>query len=200
MWSLFDYMRDYGTTTATTTTQTTTISTSIVDPFVKLPSKRIYPDYFEEIKQPISLNQIKSKLHKRMYASLSDLNRDFMLMFANAMQYNVEESVIYGHAKELKRVFEEKSAQVAAQLEATGSGLGGEATTMTTSGSGGGGGGGGGGGMMTMMLTTPNKYQYAKKHQQHVNEMVNIGGGSGLGLSKVKKVSYDVNIEYFYSF
>jgi len=196
MWSLFDYMRDYGTTTTTATTQTlpdgtqTTLSTSIVDPFVKLPSKRIYPDYFEEIKQPISLNQIKSKLHKRMYASLSDLNRDFALMFANAMQYNVEESVIYGHAKELKRVFEEKSAQVAAQLEATGSGLGGELTTMTTSGL-----------TSGMMMTTPNKYQYAKKHQQHANEMVNIGGGSGgLGLAKVKKASYDVNIEYFCSF
>ncbi len=53
------------------------------------------------------------------------------------------------------------------------------------------------------MMTTPNKYQYTKKHQQYANEMVNIGGsgsGSGLGLAKVKKASYDVNIEYFYSF
>ncbi len=31
---------------------------TLIDEFVKLPSKQLYPDYYEEIKKPISLNQI----------------------------------------------------------------------------------------------------------------------------------------------
>ncbi len=103
MWSLVDYIRDLKNDADQT----------LIDPFVRLPSKRIYPDYYEEIKQPISFNVIKSKLNKRLYTSLNDLNRDFNLLFTNAMQYNVEDSVIYNNAKQLMQAFIEKSAQLA---------------------------------------------------------------------------------------
>jgi DNA-binding cell septation regulator SpoVG len=32
------------------------------EPFWKLPSKRYYPDYYKEIKNPVSLSQIRNKL------------------------------------------------------------------------------------------------------------------------------------------
>ena len=103
MWALFDHVKE----------ATNEAGQSLIEPFVKLPSKRVYPDYFEEIKRPISLNQIKHKLNKRVYNSLADLGRDFELMFNNAMQYNVEESVIYGVASKLMRILREKSAELA---------------------------------------------------------------------------------------
>ena len=171
MWSLFDYMRDY----------TNEGGVSIVEPFVKLPSKRIYPDYFEEIEQPISLNQIKSKLHKRVYTSIQDLSKDFALLFANAMQYNLEDSIIYGHAKELKRVYEEKSGQVAAAFEANG----GMSEFKSED----------------IISLTPAKqnHHHGKKlqqqqQQQQVKNGMGLSGSASSGL--IKKFSYDVSV-YF---
>ena len=103
MWSMYDYLKEIK----------NEADLALIDPFCKLPSKRVYPDYFEEIKQPISYNQIRMKLHKRKYASLNALNRDIALMFNNAMQYNVEESQIYAYAKTLMAAFKQKSAELA---------------------------------------------------------------------------------------
>ncbi len=58
MWQLFDHIKDYQHK-----------GFNIIDPFVKLPSKRLYPDYYQEIKKPIALNTIKFKLNKRMYSN-----------------------------------------------------------------------------------------------------------------------------------
>jgi len=52
MWSLFETVR----------THTNNQGYALSDPFRKLPSKRYYPDYYKEIKNPISLFQIRSKL------------------------------------------------------------------------------------------------------------------------------------------
>jgi hypothetical protein len=103
MWSLVDFLREMKSDSNQT----------LIDPFVKLPSKRTYPDYYQEIKHPISLNMIKSKLNKRIYTSLNDLNRDFTLLFTNAMTYNQDDSVIYNHAKQLFEAFMQKSAELA---------------------------------------------------------------------------------------
>ncbi|CAG2068667.1 unnamed protein product, partial [Timema podura] len=43
-------------------TATTNAGVILSEPFWKLPSKRYYPDYFKEIKNPVSLFQIKKKL------------------------------------------------------------------------------------------------------------------------------------------
>lgn len=32
------------------------------DPFIRMPNKKFYPDYYEEIENPISLLKIKNKL------------------------------------------------------------------------------------------------------------------------------------------
>ncbi|CAF0835529.1 unnamed protein product [Brachionus calyciflorus] len=79
MWSLFDFLKDQ----------------EITKPFLKLPPKRLYPDYYEDIKNPIAMNIIKKKLNKRQYHTLKDLIMDFELMFSNAQEYNLEGSPIY---------------------------------------------------------------------------------------------------------
>lgn len=70
----------------------------IIEPFVKLVSKKQYPDYFQFIKEPISMTVIDKKIKKEEYPSLGDLKRDLKLLCANAMQYNDDASQIHKDA------------------------------------------------------------------------------------------------------
>lgn len=66
------------------------------EPFMRLPSKRLYPDYYEEIENPISLFHIKKKIKNNMYAGdVAGLVSDLDLLFLNAQHYNVEDSQLY---------------------------------------------------------------------------------------------------------
>ena len=69
-------------------------------PFMKLPSKSEYPDYYQVIKQPMDLQMIFR--NRRRYESLEDAILHFRLIFDNAMKYNIEESQIYRDAKVLE--------------------------------------------------------------------------------------------------
>jgi hypothetical protein len=68
-----------------------------------LPSALDYPDYYQYIKHPISLNHIKSKLDspRDPYLSLDKLLSNLKLVFKNAKKYNLEYSVIYKDAQAL---------------------------------------------------------------------------------------------------
>lgn len=66
-----------------------------------LPSASDYPDYYQVIKRPIALNDIKSKLDQHLYPSLDKLISDLRLVFNNAKKYNLEYSVIYDDARTL---------------------------------------------------------------------------------------------------
>ncbi|CAF0710230.1 unnamed protein product [Brachionus calyciflorus] len=85
MWDLFDILKDQNDS----------------ESFLKLPSKKQFPDYYEDIKNPIALNTIKKKLNKRVYENMTDFQNDLELMFKNAMEYNLETSVVYKRAKNL---------------------------------------------------------------------------------------------------
>lgn len=67
--------------------------------FMRLPSKRQYPDYYALIKHPIALDDIKSKLESREYASLQDVLQDLETCFRNAKRYNMKDSQIFKDAK-----------------------------------------------------------------------------------------------------
>lgn len=69
--------------------------------FLRKVPKRQYPDYYELIKQPIAMDDIKKKLDHEEYISLEAVRSDFELMFNNAKQYNQTDSFIYQDAKEL---------------------------------------------------------------------------------------------------
>ncbi|CAL8082046.1 unnamed protein product [Calicophoron daubneyi] len=73
-------------------------------PFLRLPSKKIYPDYYREISNPISLADIKKKLKMNAYPTLNSLMTDLELVFTNAQQYNVEESMIHRDSLALQQV------------------------------------------------------------------------------------------------
>lgn len=65
------------------------------EPFWKLPSRRIYPDYYKEIKNPLSLAQIRTKLTKKGYGTVSEVAGDMTIMFENAKKYNIPNSKLY---------------------------------------------------------------------------------------------------------
>ena len=70
--------------------------------FMRLPSKRQYPDYYDVIKQPIALEEIRMKLDSHKYTSFEELRQDFELCFKNARRYNIRESQIWRDAKTLQ--------------------------------------------------------------------------------------------------
>lgn len=69
--------------------------TLLSEPFWKLPSKRFYPDYYREIKNPVSLTQIKRKLMQKSYGTVSEVAGDMTIMFENAKKYNMPTSKLY---------------------------------------------------------------------------------------------------------
>ncbi|PZC80709.1 hypothetical protein B5X24_HaOG214110 [Helicoverpa armigera] len=78
------------------------------EPFWKLPSRRAYPDYYKEIKNPVSLNQIKNKIRRGSYGTLSEVAGDMNIMFENAKQYNVPSSRLYKDAVKLQRIMQQR--------------------------------------------------------------------------------------------
>ena len=66
--------------------------------FLELPSKQQYPDYYEVIKSPIALSNIKTKVDQQEYKSVGELKADIDLMVSNAKKYNIKESQVYQDA------------------------------------------------------------------------------------------------------
>ncbi|XP_029411235.1 protein polybromo-1 isoform X26 [Nannospalax galili] len=85
----------------------------IAEPFLHLPSKKKYPDYYQQIKMPISLQQIRTKLKNQEYETLDHLECDLNLMFENAKRYNVPNSAIYKRVLKLQQVMQAKKKELA---------------------------------------------------------------------------------------
>ncbi|TGO28016.1 hypothetical protein BPAE_0033g00180 [Botrytis paeoniae] len=67
----------------------------IIFPFVSLPSKKDFPDYYVIIKEPIAMKLIEKKINKREYNSLQDFKKDIDTLCTNAKTYNEDGSLIY---------------------------------------------------------------------------------------------------------
>ncbi|CAB0003666.1 unnamed protein product [Nesidiocoris tenuis] len=75
------------------------------EPFMKLPSRHKYPDYYELIKKPIDIKKIQAKVDECKYVDLDDLEKDFMQLCKNAQIYNEEASLIHEDSIVLQSVF-----------------------------------------------------------------------------------------------
>ncbi|KAM0752531.1 Bromodomain-containing protein [Meredithblackwellia eburnea MCA 4105] len=71
--------------------------------FMRLPSKFEYPDYYEQIRKPISFHEIRQKLDRLEYTTLADIKADFNQLFVNAKRYNAPGSPIFLNAKLLHK-------------------------------------------------------------------------------------------------
>ena len=102
--------------------------------FEKLPSKKIFPDYYHIIKSPISFNEIRKRIRNGDYTDLTQFKADFKLMFDNARTYNEETALVYEDANVLEQAFEEKYAEEKANYDSlvntsNGNTAGGEGTS-----------------------------------------------------------------------
>lgn len=78
------------------------------DIFLEKPDPATFPDYYEIIEKPISINDILRKCRAKLYSNLQEFNDDWALMFANAKKFNGDPSWVVDDAaaldKELQRV------------------------------------------------------------------------------------------------
>lgn len=70
----------------------------IIGPFLELPSKKLYADYYQFITEPIALDVIEKRISSHHYSSLKDLQGDVSLLAKNAKTYNEDGSMIYNDA------------------------------------------------------------------------------------------------------
>ncbi|PNS15568.1 hypothetical protein CAC42_827 [Sphaceloma murrayae] len=87
----------------------------IIDPFIELPPRNDYPDYYQLIKQPICMEQIGKKINKKQYQNLKEFSRDVTLLCNNCRQYNEDGSVLFQDANLIESTCMRKIAEEVAK-------------------------------------------------------------------------------------
>ena len=62
--------------------------------FIDLPDRKLYPDYYVLIKDPISINLMRQKVRAAEYLGAEDFQRDWALLASNAQTYNAPDSIV----------------------------------------------------------------------------------------------------------
>ncbi|KAF2095250.1 hypothetical protein NA57DRAFT_44994 [Rhizodiscina lignyota] len=70
----------------------------LTGPFMELPDRNDYPDYYHLIQRPICLNQIAKKINKKEYQGTKEFYQDFRTLCNNCRQYNEDSSFLYQDA------------------------------------------------------------------------------------------------------
>ncbi|KAL9068473.1 MAG: hypothetical protein Q9157_006498 [Trypethelium eluteriae] len=76
----------------------------IIDPFLELPPKNDYPDYYMIIKNPICMAQITRKINRKEYQNLKQFRQDVGLLCNNCRTYNEDGSILYQDANLIENV------------------------------------------------------------------------------------------------
>jgi ATP-dependent helicase STH1/SNF2 len=87
----------------------------IIDPFIELPDKWDYPDYYQLIKNPICMNQVKKKINKKEYQSLKQFRADIGLLCSNCRLYNEDSSLLYQDANLIEQTAVDKLREATAE-------------------------------------------------------------------------------------
>ena len=75
------------------------------DPFMKLPTRKELPDYYDVIKKPVDITKILTKIEDGKYDNMDVMEKDFMLLCQNTQKYNQDGSLIYEDSIVLQSVF-----------------------------------------------------------------------------------------------
>lgn len=73
-----------------------------------MPARRFHPEYYNLIKKPISMGQIRNKLKKGLYANVTDMSADLYVMLDNAKKANAPSSKIYKDAVKMQKLLNQK--------------------------------------------------------------------------------------------
>lgn len=74
---------------------------SIIEPFIKPPSRTMYPEYYTIIQRPIAMDTIKKKINREEYQSVREFRDDIRLMCDNARTFNEDGSILYSYANKI---------------------------------------------------------------------------------------------------
>lgn len=80
--------------------------------FHKKVNKRVIPEYYETIKEPIALSTIKAKIMRKEYQSVKEFVRDFALIPHNAQVFNRPDSGAFQDALVIKAQLEKQLAML----------------------------------------------------------------------------------------
>jgi superfamily II DNA or RNA helicase len=75
----------------------------LCDLFMELPAEENAGDYYDIIKDPICLNEIKDRIERMEYSVPSEYSKDMEKVFDNAAKYNARGTYIWNDAKALNR-------------------------------------------------------------------------------------------------
>merc|ERR1712066_564313 len=75
------------------------------DPFMKLPTRKELPDYYEVIRKPVNISKILTKIEDGKYDDMDMMARDFDLLCLNTQKYNEDGSLIHEDSIVLQSVF-----------------------------------------------------------------------------------------------
>ncbi|KAI1320222.1 hypothetical protein EDD11_001827 [Mortierella claussenii] len=89
----------------------------LADIFLALPSKDEYPEYYEVIKSPMSLQLVLSRIKSGHYKTVDDFDREFQLIFENALIFNEDGSRINKDARVLLKLFNTRKKDVYASYK-----------------------------------------------------------------------------------
>lgn len=78
----------------------------LCDIFLDKPSAEQFPDYYEIIQKPIAINDILRKLRGKLYSNIREYRDDWKVMFANAKQFNGEDSWVVEDGKAIEKELE----------------------------------------------------------------------------------------------
>lgn len=70
----------------------------IIGPFLELPPRKLYPDYYNFIQDPIAMDMIEKRINNHQYSTLKDFSNDIALLARNAKTYNEDGSMLYNDA------------------------------------------------------------------------------------------------------
>lgn len=74
----------------------------LIGPFISLPNKKEFFDYYGIIKNPIAMKLVDAKIKKEQYSSLNELKADIQLMCNNARHYNEDGSMLFLDANSIE--------------------------------------------------------------------------------------------------
>lgn len=86
------------------------INWPICSPFIEMvdPERDGAPDYFDYVKEPMALAEVKKKLTSNQYDSVQAWQRDIGLIWENAKTYNGDDTLFTHMAMEAALWFEQK--------------------------------------------------------------------------------------------
>ncbi|ESW97143.1 hypothetical protein KL918_000752 [Ogataea parapolymorpha] len=84
--------------------------------FMTVPSKKLYPDYYQIVKKAVAIKDLQKGLKKGSIVDYQQFKEELQQMFDNAKLYNEDGSLVYNDAIELEKIAKDELGRIDAEL------------------------------------------------------------------------------------